>query len=114
MLYLYKLLNLSNIGGLLLSRTSCLVVLILLYVDVQYFVKIWTEYRGRVVKTPALCLGGSGFKSRPGHRLSYLMFSWFFSVPPGESRDKTLNYVTSAFFQLLSSTYHSTLYSLSD
>jgi hypothetical protein len=43
----------------------------------------YPEYRicGWVVNTPASYLGGPGFRSRPGDRLSWLRFYWFSSAP---------------------------------
>jgi hypothetical protein len=43
-----------------------------------------TERRGRVVNTPSY-FGGSRFKSSFEDRVSRLKFSWFCSVPPGNS-----------------------------
>jgi hypothetical protein len=37
----------------------------------------WTERRGRVVNTPASYSGGTGFKSRPRDRLSWVRFCGF-------------------------------------
>jgi hypothetical protein len=51
---------------------------------------ILTEGCGREVTAPASYLGGSGFKSQPRDRQSWLRFSRFFSVTPGECRDSTL------------------------
>jgi hypothetical protein len=45
------------------------------------------ELRGRVINTPASCLGAPGFKSEPDDRLSWQSFSWFFSFPPSKFRD---------------------------
>jgi hypothetical protein len=43
-----------------------------------------------VVNTPASYSEGTGVKSRPGDRLSWLRFLYFSSVRPGECRDSTL------------------------
>jgi hypothetical protein len=48
-----------------------------------------TERRGWVVNTHAYSVG-LGLKSRPGNWLSWLSFSLFSSVPPGELRDSSL------------------------
>jgi hypothetical protein len=49
-----------------------------------------TECHGRVVNTSVSYSGGPGFKSLPRDRLSWLMFSWFFSVPPRKCRNSIL------------------------
>jgi hypothetical protein len=50
----------------------------------------FNERLGRVVNTPGSYSGGSGFKSGPGDRLSWLRILWFSSVPSGECRDSSL------------------------
>jgi hypothetical protein len=77
-----------------------------------------TERHGRVVNTPASYSGSPGFKSRSTERLSWLRFSWFFSIPPGECRNSTLKLDHARFlpnpfhFIINLSPFHSTLYSL--
>jgi hypothetical protein len=64
-------------------------------------------------------LGGPGFKSRPGDRLSWLRFLCFSSIPPGECRDSTSTLGHDRFlpnpfqFTIHSSAFHSTPYSQS-
>jgi hypothetical protein len=46
-----------------------------------------TERRGGEVNTYVWYSGSLWFQSRSGNWLSWLRFSWFFSVPPGEFRN---------------------------
>jgi hypothetical protein len=78
-----------------------------------------TEQCGRVLSTPALFSGGTGFKFRLGHWLSWLRFLWISSVPPGICQDNTLNLAMTTSFYIFSSSlytdlssFHSMLYSL--
>jgi hypothetical protein len=54
--------------------------------------KTRTQRRGPVVSIPVSYLGGSGFKSRPGDRLSWLRSSVVSSVPPDECRISQLGH----------------------
>jgi hypothetical protein len=48
-----------------------------------------------------LYLGEVRFEFRPGPRLSWLRYSWLFSVPPGKLWDSTLNYTRSHASQFI-------------
>jgi hypothetical protein len=61
-----------------------------------------TQSLCRVVITRASYLKRPEFKPRFGHRLSWLSFLQFSSVPPGKFRNSTINYVTTASFRILS------------
>jgi hypothetical protein len=73
----------------------------------------WLTLLLRICEVPGSLLGSSD-------RLCWLSFSWFSLVPPDECRHSTLNYATTASYQVLSNsssfTYNycisSTLYSL--
>jgi hypothetical protein len=89
------------------------------FVASHYFTVTLSERRGWVVNIPVSFSGGPKFKSRPGDRISWMMFSWLYSVSPGESRDSNFKLVHDRFlpnpsqFCIRSSAFHSTLYSLS-
>jgi hypothetical protein len=74
-----------------------------------------TERRGRVVNPPAS--GGSGFKSRPRDRLSWLRLFVVFSFPLGKCQGSTLKIGHDRFLPhpvqltIHASSFHSTLYS---
>jgi hypothetical protein len=72
-----------------------------------------TELRGRVVDTPASYSGGPEFKYWPGHRLSWLRFSWFFCPCRRiELNVRPWPLLSKSFPSFHLSPFHSTLHSL--
>jgi hypothetical protein len=75
---------------------------------------IITEFRSRVINTPASYSGDPGFKSRPGDRLSWLrvfvVFLSLYSRMPGYS---TYRFLPNPFQFVIYLAFHSTLYSIS-
>jgi hypothetical protein len=77
------------------------------------------DRRGRMLNAPASYSGSSGFKSRPGNRLSWLKLSVGFLCPPGKFRESSIKLGLDRFlpnpfqFVLRLSSFHATLCSLS-